>query len=256
MLDTIERFKKHEPEGCLKWQIKNGKTYYYQQYWNENKNIWDRKYIKKNELFLAQKLAQKQYYAEVKSIIEINLNELKSLQAIYCQENLKDVYTHLCNERKNMVIPLHDDEEERIRKWNDEVYEKNTLYQENLKYETEQGELVRSKSEVIIANVLYKHRDDILYKYEHPLKVMVAGKIITIYPDFTVMNVHTGKITYWEHAGMLDEPSYANDFVKKINTYVNNDLLIGRDVVISCETAENYLDIGAIKKMVEELIEQ
>ncbi len=256
MLEIIERFKKYEPDGCLKWQNRGKRTYYYQQFKNENKSDWDRKYIKKDEMFLANELAQKHYYAEAKSIVEMNLNELKLFVENYRPEDLKKVYTNLCNERKSLVMPLHDNEEERIRKWNEEVYEQTTLYPENLKYETEQGEFVRSKSEVIIANILYKYRDDILYKYERPLKVMVGENIITIHPDFTVMNVHTGKITYWEHAGLLDEPVYANDLAKKINTYANNDLLLGRDVVLTCETTDNPLDIKVIKKMVEELAEK
>lgn len=47
-----------------------------------------------------------------------------------------------------------------------------------------------------------------------------------------------GKITYWEHAGLMDDADYANDFVRKVNTYANNDLLLGRDVVLSYETQE------------------
>lgn len=252
-MEKIERFKKHEPDGCLKWQNKGKKIYYYQQFKNESKNIWDRKYIKKDELFLAKELAKKQYYIDAKSVVETNLKELKSFLENYHPEELEKAYTILSNERKSLVEPLHDSKEERIRKWNEEEYEKTILYPENLKYETEQGELVRSKSEVIIANALYRCKDDILYKYERPLKVMVSGYEITIYPDFTVMNIHTGKITYWEHAGLLDEPAYANDFTKKINTYANNDLLIGRDVVITCETTDNPLDIKVIKKLVEKL---
>lgn len=80
------------------------------------------------------------------------------------------------------------------------------MHPENLRYETEQGDLVRSKSEVIIANILYQHRKDILYKYERPLEVMSDGKERNIYPDFTILNIHTGKVTYWEHAGRMDVP--------------------------------------------------
>ena len=127
------------------------------------------------------------------------------------------------------------------------------MYVENLKFETEQGEFVRSKSEVIIANILYQHQEDILYKYERPLSVVVDGRKKTIYPDFTILNIHTGKVMYWEHAGRMDDPSYANDFVKKANIYINNNLLPGRDVVFTYETLENPLDIGVIKKEIERI---
>jgi len=49
-------------------------------------------------------------------------------------------------------------------------------FSENLRYETEQRDMVRSKSEVIIANLLYHNRNAILYKYEKPLEVIENGR--------------------------------------------------------------------------------
>ena len=128
------------------------------------------------------------------------------------------------------------------------------MYPENLRYETEQGDIVRSKSEVIIANILYQNRKDILYKYERPLEVVENGRQKTIYPDFTIINKHTGEITYWEHAGRMDDPNYANEFVRKMNTYIANDLLLGRDVVVSYESLGNPLDIKVVKQLVKQII--
>lgn len=67
-----------------------------------------------------------------------------------------------------------------------------------------------------IANILYQHKNDIIYKYEKPLEIIENGWRKTIYPDFTIMNVHTGKVVYWEHAGLMDDAVYANDFVRKM----------------------------------------
>lgn len=252
-MKIIDEFQSHAPQGCLKVQNKGENTYFYQQYMNESMGKWDRKYIKKENVSLARELAQKHYYTAIQQVLEKSLNALKSFIEKYHPEELEKIYDSLSSERKNLVTPLHDSREERIRKWNEEVYEKNNSYSENLKFETEQGELVRSKSEVIIANILYQHRKDILYKYERPLSVVVEGRKKTIYPDFTILNVHTGKITYWEHAGRMDDPNYANDFVKKVNTYITNDLLLGRDVVFTYESLENPLEIRVIKRLVEEL---
>ena len=113
--------------------------------------------------------------------------------------------------------------------------------------------MVRSKSEVIIANILYHNEKDILYKYERPLEVAENGRQKIIYPDFTILNRHTGRITYWEHAGRIDDPYYANEFVKKMNTYMANDLLIGRDVVVSVETQNTPLDIRVVVRLVEQI---
>lgn len=217
-LKKIDDFMVYAPEGCLKWQNKSGKTYYYQQYLeqgaNESTSKWNRRYIKKKDVSLARNLAQKHYYVTTRPLLEKRLDSLRKFIKSYPQE-AEDVFAGLSDERKLLVTPLGISVEEKIEQWNKEVYEKNCSYPENLRYETEQGDMVRSKSEVIIANILYQHQKSILYKYERPLKVVVDGRNKIIYPDFTVMNVHTGKVVYWEHAGRMDDSYYANDFVKK-----------------------------------------
>ena len=74
-LKKIDTFLNHAPEGCLKWQNRNGKTYYYQQFMKDNK--WVRRYIKKGEYSLAKTLAQKHYYILIRPILEKKLDEIK-----------------------------------------------------------------------------------------------------------------------------------------------------------------------------------
>ncbi len=69
---------------------------------------------------------------------------------------------------------------------------KNKFYEEKLIHKTKRGEMVRSKSEVIIANMLFDA--DINYLYEEPLQLK-DGSIRS--PDFTISK--NGKTFYWEH---------------------------------------------------------
>lgn len=251
-LKKIDAFLDNAPEGCLKWQNKKGKTYYYHQFMKNNK--WIRRYIKKEELSFAKKLAQKQYYLAIKPIFEKTLNELKRFLKKCPLNELEELYDNLSVERKSLVIPIQLSANEKVKQWQAEVYEKNLMYPENLRYETEQGDTVRSKSEVIIANILYHNRKDILYKYERPLEILENGRQKTIYPDFTILNKRTGKVTYWEHAGRMDDSYYANEFVRKMNTYIANDLLPGRNVVVSLESLGNPLDVKVVKRLVKQII--
>ena len=59
---------------------------------------------------------------------------------------------------------------------------------------------------------------------------------------------------YWEHAGRMDDPYYANEFVKKMNTYIANGLMPGRDVVVSFETLNSPLDIKVVKQLIQQVI--
>lgn len=79
-------------------------------------------------------------------------------------------------------------------------------------YATVKGDYVRSKSEVIIANLLYSN--GIEYEYEKDLSFS-DGKIR---PDFTV-KTPSGETFYWEHLGMLGLEEYDNTWLYKKNIY-------------------------------------
>lgn len=251
--NKIEAFLKKAPEGCLKWQNKNEKTYYYHQFKLDNEK-WGREYIKKENSSLANQLAMKYYYINIKSLVEKQLQALKKFVNNYPVEKIDDVYEKMCPERKRLCTPIGQGVKVLLKQWMEEYYEPATMYSDKLKFVTEQGEKVRSKSELIIANLLYQYRDDILYKYEQPLEIVYEGKKEIIYPDFKIINIHTGKIKYFEHAGRMDDFKYANRFVEKMNKYVANDLLPGRDVVWSFETQAIPLDISIIKQLINDII--
>jgi hypothetical protein len=82
-----------------------------------------------------------------------------------------------------------------------EILDRRNWYEDARVYHTLTGYMVRSKSEVIIANML--HERGIAYRYEEPLYAPDG----TFYlPDFTIM--HQGRQLYWEHWGMMDRESY------------------------------------------------
>lgn len=135
----------------------------------------------------------------------------------------------------------------KVQKWLEEEYEPNEKYLENLKNETINGEMVRSKSEVIIANMLSNYKDKFLYKYEKPLELIVNGEKQVFHPDFTIIDLRTGNIKYWEHAGRMDEPRYAIDYVKKMNYYLENELMVGRDVIVTYETISQPINVCNVK---------
>lgn len=75
---------------------------------------------------------------------------------------------------------------------------------EILIHRTSTGTLVRSKSEVIVADTLSCLGID--YQYEEPLYANDDSTDFRL-PGFT--NTYEGDTWYWEHLGMLSVPSYA-----------------------------------------------
>ena len=129
------------------------------------------------------------------------------------------LYTALTRQ-KNKIIILYNDEAYKLKKYASVEFSdiaqrftclfeapkiveyQKKFYEDKLIHKTSRGELVRSKSEVIIANLLNNAGLD--YTYEEELVLADGSKK---YPDFVIRK--NGKIFYWEHLGMLQKEDYA-----------------------------------------------
>ena len=92
--------------------------------------------------------------------------------------------------------------------------------EEKLIHRSVKGEAMRSKSEVIIANLL--NAAHIQYEYE---KVLVGddGKIRL--PDFTIEDAESGVTYYWEHDGMPGNKEYNERWKTKLDWYRDQNIL-------------------------------
>ncbi|MBO5995566.1 MAG: hypothetical protein J6Q41_08640 [Firmicutes bacterium] len=78
---------------------------------------------------------------------------------------------------------------------------------------TSRGLKVRSKSELIICEIFYKY--GIEFRYEEV--IYLNGKRLV--PDFVIRRKSDGKIFYWEHCGMMDQPIYRKRYFEKRDLY-------------------------------------
>lgn len=253
VLDYIKKYKENAPTGHINIIVRQGKVYYQWQYKNENGEKV-RKYISKKNIDWIQALVQKNYYEKIEGVLRSNLIALELFHKSYMYDEIAGVYDEFIDERKALITPIENDREKIIEKWMSETYDQNTKYPETLCYETSSGEYVRSKSEVIIANLLYAKSNKILYKYERPLVLKHHGQEVTIYPDFTILNLETGKVTYWEHAGLMNNSEYVSDFVWKNNLYYENHLLPGKCVIFTYESEKCPLELGVVKNIIQNIL--
>lgn len=237
----------------MRIQQKTGNTYYYHSYRSDKDNKEAIEYINRKNSSLANALAKKNFYHKIVPLMDKQLKALETYEL--CENKINKIYDSLNDVRKQLIRSNSITVEEKLRMWETEQYEPYDKYKENKIFETDNGEMVRSKSEVIIANLLRKNSDHLLYKYERPLEIVVNGRREIIYPDFTVINIHTGKIKYWEHAGRMDDPKYADDFVQKLNKYNSNNYFIGEQLLYTFETKDTQLIIGNVNAIIQKLIE-
>jgi ATP-dependent DNA helicase RecQ len=117
-------------------------------------------------------------------------------------------------------------------------------------YETLSGDIVRSKSEVIIANIL--HQSGIAFKYE---KLLIAPNDAWMSPDFTI---DWGEKTfYWEHVGLLDDPEYAAAWVRKkalYDQYFPNQLIVTTESkTLSAETQDQISAVFGVEAVLGDM---
>jgi ATP-dependent exoDNAse (exonuclease V) alpha subunit len=129
------------------------------------------------------------------------------------------------------------------------------FFEENLIHRTSRGEMVRSKSEVIIADRLAALGVD--YIYEHPLSIEGATK----YPDFTIEDIESGSVFYWEHCGMLHVPSYRRRWEEKLAWYKANGISPHEDgggengtLIITRESARGGISSQEIEQIIRKVV--
>jgi ATP-dependent exoDNAse (exonuclease V) alpha subunit len=97
-------------------------------------------------------------------------------------------------------------------------------YEEAKIHKTKRGDMVRSKSEVIIANEL--ETAGLVWHYENDNQfdpfIEINGK--KLLPDFVIQ--HKGKTYYWEHLGLLNRPGYRKKWEEKERCYLSRDDIV------------------------------
>ena len=231
------------PEGSLRMSRgRGGKLWYYHVTDPSEPNG---KYIPQGNRELVLQLAQKDYG---KKFLKSLLQERSAIASCLkkCPKRFpEEIYDTLSEQRKELVTPIIETDEMFSERWSSVSYQGKAIEEEQ-KLVTERGECVRSKSELIIANLLAKEK--IPYRYECPVRLRRFG---VVYPDFTVLNVRMRKELYWEHMGMMDDSKYAENAVRKLRAYRANRIFQGDQLIITMETKEVPLNYREIKEIID-----
>lgn len=133
-----------------------------------------------------------------------------------------------------------------LAQWAAAPYDQNPLFPEQRIHKCASGHLVRSKSEAIIDMVLYTNQ--VPFRYECALTL---GKTV-IYPDFTIRDPSSGKTYYWEHFGMMDQPSYAARTFSKLQLYTSFQIIPSIQLITTYETQEHPLNTETAEALVRQ----
>ena len=124
----------------------------------------------------------------------------------------------------------------------------NVPYVEGLIHKTKkEGLLVRSKSEVIIANELETRNID--FEYEREYTGNANQKRL---PDFTFIDA-AGETIILEHLGMLFVPSYKSEWEKKLKFYEANGFKLNENLFITTESEIGAIDMKEIEAVLDKI---
>lgn len=234
--NTLSKFPSNhfictEHNGYFKWYQSDGHT---------------KTYIPKSNRKLAEQLATKKYLTllsqdltQEKTAIDFYLRHHKNNPG-QAEELLKNEEYH------RLLSPYFKPLSQSLFEWANAPYEKNQQYPDALIHKCISGNMVRSKSEVLIDTLLYTHK--IPFRYECALTL---GND-TIYPDFTICHPQTGKIFYWEHFGLIDQPNYRKKMIYKINLFTAHQIYPSIQLITTYETEEHPLSTQTVEKMIEQ----
>ncbi len=131
-----------------------------------------------------------------------------------------------------------------INEWLQASFISNPQHPEQLIHHSLSSHFVRSKSESMIASLLFMNH--IPFRYEAALTL---GNT-TLYPDFTIRHPTTGKFVFWEHFGLMDDALYSQKATSKIQLYSSHGIVLYDGLIITSETKDHPLSIETIKKII------
>lgn len=243
---TLRKRLSSAPDGKLLVACSNGRT---QFYCRTGSGAQSRIYLSKKDKEKTQKLAQKKYDNSLLSKCDINVVALDN--AILQLQNFLDPESTLleipATLQPQISVPFLS-REAFVEQWLADGKRQESRngrqggwHPENLIYTTDAGERVRSKSEMMIANLLLAMQ--LPYQYEKPLRL--NGK--TVFPDFTILDTASRTEVYFEHFGLMDQEDYRTAALLKMKDYEKAGFTMGRDFLFSFESERVPFDVDWIR---------
>ena len=229
------------PEGYVRIsQHKKGYQFYHRMDPKDKSGV----YIPASEFEKARALIQKKYDLKILAAAREQLAMIDRFLRQYDPDILKRIYEMSGEVRKQFIQAAELPDEDFRAEWRAVSYDAKEFREGAVEHYTLRGERVRSKSEVMIANALFRAGID--YRYEAPL--LLGSQLV--YPDFTILRMADRKTLFWEHAGLIDDADYRNDLLAKIVTYEENGYFPGEDLILTAETQKRPFNLRNVQRVV------
>lgn len=214
-----------------------------------------KEYLGRDKIETITTLAQKRYEEQLLEVAEQERRKLRrclSILSANCSMDMNGVIASMDPELVEYITPDVASDDGFAQKWlNAKNYRANRG--EGHIYSTLNKDMVRSKSEVIIADRLFSA--GIPYRYEERLELEVEHyNTVRYYPDFTILNKRTREVFYWEHLGSLGDPEYCFKNLTKLEDYSDNGILLGKNLILTFESRDKPLYTANVDRLIKEYL--
>lgn len=236
LIRRLEKAIETAPEGYAVGSFCKGTEQFYWRGVEPGK----KQYLNSEDRELLKQLVQKSYDRSC-LVAARKIEKRGPVNGTYCLAELVRIYERLSEKRQGLVNPYVMPTEEYVRRWNAVEYDMFTGYPQGKRYVTNTGVDVRSKSEMMIGNLLTDLGYS--YRYEMPVDLPIG---VQEYPDFMILDHYTREVILYEHFGRMDEESYRTRNLRKINYYLECGYRVGIDFMFSFESdtvAFNYRNV-------------
>ncbi|MBE5906400.1 MAG: hypothetical protein E7277_06345 [Lachnospiraceae bacterium] len=201
--------------------------------------------IPKKNVEYAKTMARKRY-------VDAKLKDLKQEQfacEAYLRSHNKPSAITKFTEKTSPYYPLifSNTSKDAIMEWFHNSFTNNPEYPNQRIFKSSSGNYLRSKSEVLIDELLSRHH--LLFHYEEILSFSDGSYF---YPDFKIYSPKLGQFIYWEHFGKMDDPYYAEKTYRKISKYIQNGFLPQKNLIFTFETKDSPLDYEYVEMLIQQ----
>lgn len=213
-----------------------------------------KKYLGKSTNPKVGRLQEHRLLTEARQICNTNIDSLDALVAAYQEldpdkiiKNLGVAYQE-CAGFSDKVLGIPSASE-----WKRQALEKRDSIPrykpENLMHTSNSGEKMRTRGEVIFANIL----DTLGADYVYELPTDINGHMMI--PDFTILHPKTKEIMLIEYMGMYGEENYRFKNTIKISEYFSAGYILGKNLFVFMDGEEGHFDAQIIKKVIEAILQ-
>lgn len=174
---------------------------------------------------------------------DTDFDAIRSRMYKACRELPEECFFDNGTGRIRKISEDNEDRFKRHRAWEKEPFEQSTYKPEGRRFMTSAGFKVRSKSEQHIVEQLVNY--GVPFRYEQVIHI----EEMSYSADFTFRDRNLD-LFYWEHAGMMDMPSYVDSYYRKMDVFAGIGIVPWKNLIITYDI-DGVINVPMIKSIIE-----